>query len=527
MSQPSTPVRARLAAALVLVLTLTGAGLTSSGPASAAVDICRATSSDLDLNGDGYDDAVVGDPYATVAGKAEAGAVVVLYGDADSRVGEGRRTLLTQASVPGSNVQAGDHFGWSVAIDDASGDGCADLLVGSPGEDWDGDADAGIAHLLSFTPDGRGGPGAVRATVLDQADLGGSVETGDQFGYAVAIGDGGGGSDDSTGAIGAPGEDLGDATDAGVVHTFSYSEDSAGTPGQRAQGSGLPGIPEDGDRFGASVLVAPLWVTDGSDVGIEPSVVAGAPGDTVQREGATAVDGAGSVTTWDLVTGFEQQVTQESPGVPGSAEAGDAFGFSLAFSETGNSALARYVAVGAPGEDVGTVGDAGSVTMFADVSTTGLRGGAALHQSTEGYAGRVEAGDRFGHAVALRPRNAGVTLVVGIPYEDIGSVADAGMVQTADVFSELDVSPARFYTENSAGTPGTIARGNRFGLAVAAMEGVAESVAAISSPYQGTGSVFLVDSNGGTRAWVPGRGGVPTPTSGRFGWSLSGLQTQR
>jgi len=61
---------------------------------------CSTTASQLDVNGDGYDDAVVGNLYATVNGKAEAGSITVLFGDADCRIGEGNRLVLTQNSVP-------------------------------------------------------------------------------------------------------------------------------------------------------------------------------------------------------------------------------------------------------------------------------------------------------------------------------------------------------------------------------------------------------------------------------------------
>ena len=49
-------------------------------PAQAAPPLCAAGLKS-DFNGDGYSDAVVGDPYATVgSGVAEGGWVVVLYG---------------------------------------------------------------------------------------------------------------------------------------------------------------------------------------------------------------------------------------------------------------------------------------------------------------------------------------------------------------------------------------------------------------------------------------------------------------
>lgn len=158
--------------------------------ASAEALTCGTTTSHLDVNGDGYDDAVVGNPYATVAGKKEAGSITVLFGDADCRIGEGKRMVLTQGSVPGSAVEADDHFGWSVSIGNLNGTGADDILVGSPGEDWNGHVDAGIAHVISFEPDGTGGPGGPgtpTAVVVDQAKVTGVVEAGDQFGFSTAV----------------------------------------------------------------------------------------------------------------------------------------------------------------------------------------------------------------------------------------------------------------------------------------------------------------------------------------------------
>jgi hypothetical protein len=500
-------------------------------PSSRAVATCAVTPSDLDLNGDGYDDAVVGDPYATVNGKAEAGAIVVLYGDADRRIGEGKRSVLTQGSVPGSSVRAGDHFGWSVAVDDATGDGCADILVGSPGEDVSGHADAGLVHLISFVPDGKGGPGRSEAVVADQSEVAGAVETGDQFGYAVALSNNRGG-DHPIGAIGAPGEDLRGLADAGVVNTFTQLT-SPSLADQREQGRlgdrWLPGTAEAGDRFGASVLIAPMQVVSGEDTGIEPTFVAGAPGDRVRTATSPAGVRAGSVTSWEPVTGFDQLATSESPGVPGTSEEGDQFGYSLAFSEPNTAPGADGdLVVGTPGEDVGSVRDAGAVSVFADVKGRGLQGMRTFTQDSYDFDGHAEARDRFGHSVAVRPGTASENLlVVGAPFEDVGSVVDAGMVQTVAVDSgALTYNPVRSYTENAAGTPGRVTRGNKFGVTVSAMVGVSERVFTASSPYQGAGSVFVVNAADQARAWVPGSGGVPTLTSGRFGWSVSGLGSE-
>ena len=128
--------------------------------------------------------------------------------------------VLTQGSVPGSAVEAGDHFGWSVSIGNLNGTGADDILVGSPGEDWNGHVDAGIAHVISFEPDGTGGPGTPTAVVVDQAKVTGVVEAGDQFGYSTAVI--GVAGDFTAGAIGAPGEDTGTRKDVGEVDSVLY-----------------------------------------------------------------------------------------------------------------------------------------------------------------------------------------------------------------------------------------------------------------------------------------------------------------
>src|SRR5215210_5178254 len=122
---------------LVVIPTIGGLAATAclmlTPSASAAATGCNVTSSLSDYNGDGYDDAAVGDPYATVNGKARAGAVTVLFGDADGRIGDGSRKVITQATF-GETPEPGDQFGFDVALG-RTRSGCASLLIGSPGED--------------------------------------------------------------------------------------------------------------------------------------------------------------------------------------------------------------------------------------------------------------------------------------------------------------------------------------------------------------------------------------------------------
>ena len=79
-----------------------------------------ATGSDFD--GDGVADIAAGAPCATVAGMVEAGRVFV-YSGAD-----GKKLATLSGTAPGQKLGGALSF-----MPDVSGDGLADLIVGSPG----------------------------------------------------------------------------------------------------------------------------------------------------------------------------------------------------------------------------------------------------------------------------------------------------------------------------------------------------------------------------------------------------------
>jgi Ca2+-binding RTX toxin-like protein len=99
------------------------------GPNPAAWSVSSAG----DLNGDGYDDVIVGVPF--FGSPNASGSAHVVFGSA-----AGLGTTFDLASLNGSNgfkVSGGgngDQFGWSVAAaGDVNGDGYDDMLVGSAG----------------------------------------------------------------------------------------------------------------------------------------------------------------------------------------------------------------------------------------------------------------------------------------------------------------------------------------------------------------------------------------------------------
>ncbi|MEV0494589.1 FG-GAP-like repeat-containing protein [Streptomyces atratus] len=175
---------------------LTGAGAVAAG----------------DLNGDGFDDLVIGDPYTDEATARTDGKVQALYGSATG-LSTTRVTTITQSTtgVPGA-AEAGDKMGTSVAVGDFDLDGFADVLTGLPGEDVTRDSiartDAGTVLLLKGSATGLTGTGSVSYT-QDSAGIPGSTEAGDQFGTAVSLADVTG-TTRADRIFGAGGEDAGD-----------------------------------------------------------------------------------------------------------------------------------------------------------------------------------------------------------------------------------------------------------------------------------------------------------------------------
>lgn len=504
----------------VVTLTLSGlavlGGLVLAPPgaqAQAQATGCSVTPGATDYDGDGYDDAVVGDPEATVGGVRGAGAVTVLLGGPDGRIGGSTgRELITRANF-GDTPEAGDHFGYDVALAPTGHNGrCAGLLVGAPGADVGRAADAGMAWLISDLPDAEGTP-QLEASVLTQADVGGSAEAGDRFGSAVVVT-----AADQEGrrrlVVGAPGEDVGSATDAGSVSVYAMGRQPEGLAelqqGRRGPSGAVvvPGKPQPGDRFGAALASGPLDLPkrSGREVGL--ALVVGAPGDAVSGR-----DGAGSVTVLQERFEYAVLLSQSTTGVPGAAETGDGFGASVALNPRSGTQVAT-LAVGSPGEDAGRTSGTGSVTLFGN---TGERvvPGRAFSQATAGVPGANEAGDHFGASLAFG--HHGTTLLVGIPDEDIGRSRDAGAVQPVVFAGRRPVTYPASITENARGTAGSVGTDNHFGRTLGSLSGRTEHLLTISSPHARRGSVYVLSD--GSR--VPPRSWVPAAGARQFGWSVS------
>ncbi|KUO22345.1 hypothetical protein AQJ91_05085 [Streptomyces dysideae] len=192
-----------------------------------------------DVNGDGYDDIVVGrfDGMDSDLDTplAKGGRVAVVPGTANGPDGT-KPTYVNQGSsgVPGV-AELGDDFGADVSVADVNGDGYDDVSAGVPGEDFDGKTDAGSVIVLRGSATGLTGTGA-KGYSQDTTGVPGTAETFDGFGAATRLVDA-----DRDGraelAVGAPGENA----KAGSVWVFRSTSSGITPTGSFTFGAGTLG----------------------------------------------------------------------------------------------------------------------------------------------------------------------------------------------------------------------------------------------------------------------------------------------
>ncbi|WP_309505016.1 FG-GAP-like repeat-containing protein [Streptomyces sp. KM273126] len=336
-----------------------------------------------DVDGDGTADLVIGAPGEDVTGRGtDAGTVAVLRG---AKGGLG--TATTVANGPSASAA----YGKSVTAADLTGDGETDLAIGATDEvvlapnsgarstvftapmggrapvlttgdfDNDGTADLAVAYWTRNQPYTQS---HVRLWSWEASEsrLANIWNTDNAGVTALASGDfDGDGHDDL--ALGECREIADENIDdpcgpeenakGGGIHIHYGNATGGYNFGSRTQTlnqdtPGVYGRAEDGDRFGASLAVLD-WNGDGRD-----DLIAGAPGEAIgTRAGAGAatlllgrsgglVDPSGEATS----TAY----SQNTAGVPGVTEAGDAFGTAVATGDYDHDGTPD-AAIGAPGEN--------------------------------------------------------------------------------------------------------------------------------------------------------------------------------
>ena len=440
--------------ALAAASFLLAAGLGIAATPSAYAGTPGGTHADdrnSDFNGDGYEDVLVGAPGATVSGKKGAGLVTVQYGSTRG-IGTTNVARFSQstASVAGA-AEVGDGFGQAVATGDLDGDGYDDAIVGIPGEDIGTVKDAGGAAILWGSKSGLSGAASDWLETQEPA-------AGERFGTGLAAAHF---TDDTPGDLLAVLDPYGvelfeyDATAPSALKERSSTRFSARAEERHILPKSLTTGDYDNNGY-ADLVVSGVtagpeepghgWSTylsgnaDGlkyeRDVNGGPVAASGdinndGYDDLVTGEPHSPDDG-GETMTGGLVgvrygskSGPAHEVqwwTQGSAGVPGAPERGDGWGTDLSVADTDGDGYAD-VAIGAAGEDIGTVADAGAVWVLrgsaGGLTATGAR---SWDQDYANVPGVPEKGDKWGGQVRLTDPNKDgrFGLLAAAPGENTG-----------------------------------------------------------------------------------------------------------
>jgi hypothetical protein len=332
-------------------------------------------------------------------------------------------------------------------------------------------------------------------------------------------------------AVGAPGETVGSLPGAGAVNVLYGSEDGlVPSPQVFVQGSGgVGGTADAGDGFGAAVAQGLFNGDQYFDLAV------GSPGD--------AAGGAGAGGAVNVLYGSAGGLTGGPQFLQANPETNDTFGFSLAAGDFDGDSFFD-LAVGVPGENIGTIRDAGAVTvLFGSAAGVSTDGAQTLFQGSGGVAGTAEDFDRFGTSVASG-NLAGddlTDLVVGAPEEDVGQIGETGAVNVlagsggglvnGSLLTQGNPEPNDSFgyavatgdfdeaagDDVAVGAPGETVNGRESAGAVSVFSGPPGGLAAERLLFQGTAGI-AGSPEAGDRF---GSAVAPTDTNGIGQWDLA------
>ncbi|NNF58239.1 MAG: T9SS type A sorting domain-containing protein [Rhodothermaceae bacterium] len=398
------------------------------------------------FDGDVYADLAVGIPGEIVDGVGDAGAVHVYYGSSSGLQTIGRQIWVHDDFPAASgNSEFGDLFGWSLASGDFDNDPFDDLAVGIPGESGAMFSGNGAVQIIYGS---NAGLSADRSQFWVFADIpGGTLESHDQFGHALAVGDFLSDNHDDL-AIGIPGREVGGVFNAGAVAVLYGQPGGLGTDNAQLWDQGTAfesGEPEALEHFG-SALAAGNFDNDafGND-----DLAIGVPGEDIGPISSTGFvnvlyGNSGTGLSADNSAGF-------SGGAIGMSLETSFFGSSLATGTFG-AGSADDLAIGAFALDASGETSAGGVAVVPG-STNGLDVSEAVvySQADAGVEGVPESEEWFGYAVASGDFDDDGTddLAVGIPFDSLAGVGRPGAVNVLyGVLDGLDSSQLWFQGAN-------------------------------------------------------------------------------